>query len=199
MSAQTKEKGDHWRRWDLLCAQRQWFPSTSDHWRMGDAGFYPSAADILADEFTAVTYDRRSNSSSTWDRAINMSVAQQAPLSRQCTTTKLLYLGVAEAPSSVSSWQRPSRRWFSHRSQASDESRYLSRTLISPWYLYKKPEGRLAGCLTRIHRLTHNITLYSLPQWSQWTGRGQYGNSSSSMNTRHSLVYLTSSQFTTTG
>ena len=29
---------------------------------MGDAGFYSSAADILADFFTVVSYDRRSNS-----------------------------------------------------------------------------------------------------------------------------------------
>jgi pimeloyl-ACP methyl ester carboxylesterase len=45
---------------------------------MGDAGFYSSAADILADKFTAVSYDRRCNSRSSGDRTTNMTVAQQA-------------------------------------------------------------------------------------------------------------------------
>ena len=44
----------------------------------GDAGFYSSAADILAEEFTVVSYDRRCNSRSTGDRSIDMTVAQQA-------------------------------------------------------------------------------------------------------------------------
>jgi pimeloyl-ACP methyl ester carboxylesterase len=35
---------------------------------MGDAGFYSSAAEILADEFTVLNYDRRCNSRSTGDR-----------------------------------------------------------------------------------------------------------------------------------
>ncbi|MGI8832343.1 MAG: alpha/beta fold hydrolase [Nitrososphaeraceae archaeon] len=43
----------------------------------GDAGFYSSAADILADEFTVVSYDRRCNSRSTGDRRADMTVAQQ--------------------------------------------------------------------------------------------------------------------------
>jgi pimeloyl-ACP methyl ester carboxylesterase len=45
---------------------------------MGDAGFYSSAADILADRFTVVSYDRRSNSRSTGDPTINMTIAHQA-------------------------------------------------------------------------------------------------------------------------
>src|SRR5215210_5408383 len=45
---------------------------------MGDAGFYSSSADILANEFTVVSYDRRSNSRSTGDRNTAMTVAQQA-------------------------------------------------------------------------------------------------------------------------
>ena len=45
---------------------------------MGDAGFYSSAADILANEFTVLNYDRRCNSRSTGDRSIDMTVAQQA-------------------------------------------------------------------------------------------------------------------------
>ena len=45
---------------------------------MGDAGFYSSAADILANEFTVVNYDRRCNSRSTGDRTIDMTIAQQA-------------------------------------------------------------------------------------------------------------------------
>ncbi|HZD35657.1 MAG TPA: hypothetical protein VE130_10665 [Nitrososphaeraceae archaeon] len=35
---------------------------------MEDAGFYSSAADILADKFTVVSYDRRCNSRSSGDR-----------------------------------------------------------------------------------------------------------------------------------
>ena len=45
---------------------------------MGDAGFYSSAADILANEFTVLNYNRRCNSRSTGDRSIDMTVAQQA-------------------------------------------------------------------------------------------------------------------------
>jgi pimeloyl-ACP methyl ester carboxylesterase len=44
---------------------------------MGDAGFYSSAADILANEFTVLNYDRRCNSRSTGDRSVDMTVAQQ--------------------------------------------------------------------------------------------------------------------------
>jgi pimeloyl-ACP methyl ester carboxylesterase len=45
---------------------------------MGDTGFYSSAADIRADVFTDVSYDRRSNSRSAGDQATEMTVAQQA-------------------------------------------------------------------------------------------------------------------------
>jgi pimeloyl-ACP methyl ester carboxylesterase len=45
---------------------------------MGDAGFYSSAADIVANEFTVLNYDRRCNSRSSGDRSIDMTVAQQA-------------------------------------------------------------------------------------------------------------------------
>lgn len=45
---------------------------------MGDAGFYSSAADILSDKFTVVSYDRRCNSRSSGERTTDMSVAQQA-------------------------------------------------------------------------------------------------------------------------
>ena len=45
---------------------------------MEDAGFYSSAADILADKFTVVSYDRRCNSRSSGDRSADMMVAQQA-------------------------------------------------------------------------------------------------------------------------
>jgi pimeloyl-ACP methyl ester carboxylesterase len=45
---------------------------------MGDAGFYSSAADALADVFTVVSYDRRSNSRSRGDRTTDMTIAQQA-------------------------------------------------------------------------------------------------------------------------
>jgi pimeloyl-ACP methyl ester carboxylesterase len=45
---------------------------------MGDAGFYSSAADILANDFTVLNYDRRCNSRSTGDRMADMTVAQQA-------------------------------------------------------------------------------------------------------------------------
>lgn len=45
---------------------------------MEDAGFYSSAADILADEFTVVSYDGRCNSRSSGDRSVDMTVTQQA-------------------------------------------------------------------------------------------------------------------------
>lgn len=45
---------------------------------MGDAGFYSSAADILASEYTVMCYDRRCNSRSSGDRTTDMTVAQQA-------------------------------------------------------------------------------------------------------------------------
>jgi pimeloyl-ACP methyl ester carboxylesterase len=48
------------------------------HGAMEDAGFYSAAADILADEFTVVTYDRRCNSRSSGDRSAEMTVEQQA-------------------------------------------------------------------------------------------------------------------------
>jgi pimeloyl-ACP methyl ester carboxylesterase len=48
------------------------------HGAMEDAGFYSAAADILADEFTVVTYDRRCNSRSSGDRSTEMTVEQQA-------------------------------------------------------------------------------------------------------------------------
>src|ERR671918_2928097 len=48
------------------------------HGAMEDAGFYSSAADILAEKFTAVSYDRRCNSRSSGNRSVDMTVAQQA-------------------------------------------------------------------------------------------------------------------------
>jgi pimeloyl-ACP methyl ester carboxylesterase len=45
---------------------------------MGDTGFYLSAADNLADEFTVVSYDRRGNSRRPGDRTTDMTVAQRA-------------------------------------------------------------------------------------------------------------------------
>ncbi len=45
---------------------------------MEDAGFYSSAADILAENFTVVSYDRRCNSRTSGDRSADMTVAQQA-------------------------------------------------------------------------------------------------------------------------
>jgi pimeloyl-ACP methyl ester carboxylesterase len=45
---------------------------------MEDAGFYTSAAGILAEKFTAVSYDRRCNSRSSGNREDDMTVAQQA-------------------------------------------------------------------------------------------------------------------------
>jgi len=48
------------------------------HGAMEDAGFYSSAAEILADRFKVTTYDRRCNSRSSGDRDTDMSVAQQA-------------------------------------------------------------------------------------------------------------------------
>lgn len=48
------------------------------HGAMEDAGYYSSAADILADKLTVVSYDRRCNSRSSGDRSVDMSIAQQA-------------------------------------------------------------------------------------------------------------------------
>ena len=45
------------------------------HGAMEDAGFYSSAADILAEKFTVVSYDRRCNSRSSGDRSAEMTVA----------------------------------------------------------------------------------------------------------------------------
>ncbi|HZB74385.1 MAG TPA: alpha/beta hydrolase [Nitrososphaeraceae archaeon] len=45
---------------------------------MEDAGFYSTAADILAEKFTVVCYDRRCNSRSSGNRSVDMTVAQQA-------------------------------------------------------------------------------------------------------------------------
>ena len=45
---------------------------------MEDAGFYSSAADILADKFTVISYDRRCNSRSSGDRSAGMTIDQQA-------------------------------------------------------------------------------------------------------------------------
>lgn len=45
---------------------------------LGDAGVYSAAADILADDYTVVTYDRRGNSRSSGDRGKDATVAQQA-------------------------------------------------------------------------------------------------------------------------
>ena len=45
---------------------------------MEDAGFYSSAADILAEKFTVVSYDRRCNSRSSGNRDTDMTVSQQA-------------------------------------------------------------------------------------------------------------------------
>ncbi len=44
------------------------------HGAMEDAGYYSSAADILADKFTVVSYDRRCNSRSSGDRSVDMSI-----------------------------------------------------------------------------------------------------------------------------
>ena len=50
------------------------------HGAMEDAGYYSSAADILAGDklFTVVSYDRRCNSRSSGDRSKDMTVAEQA-------------------------------------------------------------------------------------------------------------------------
>ena len=48
------------------------------HGGMEDAGFYSSAADILAEKFTVVSYDRRCNSRSSGNRDTDMTVSQQA-------------------------------------------------------------------------------------------------------------------------
>ncbi len=48
------------------------------HGAMEDAGFYSSAAEVLADRFKVITYDRRCNSRSSGDHSTDMSVAQQA-------------------------------------------------------------------------------------------------------------------------
>lgn len=44
----------------------------------GDAGFYTAVANILSDEYTVITYDRRGNSRSTSNIPQNFEVSQQA-------------------------------------------------------------------------------------------------------------------------
>ena len=44
----------------------------------GDAGFYTYVAEILAEEYQVITYDRRGNSRSTWNAPRNFEVSQQA-------------------------------------------------------------------------------------------------------------------------
>ena len=78
MSAPTKEKviteGA-----EIYCERRGNGPlMLLIHGGMEDAGFYSSAADILAEKFTVVSYDRRCNSRSSGDRSADMTVAQQA-------------------------------------------------------------------------------------------------------------------------
>ena len=64
---------------EIYCERRGYGPSLLlIHGAMEDAGFYSSAAEILADKFKVVTYDRRCNSRSSGDRSADMSVAQQA-------------------------------------------------------------------------------------------------------------------------
>jgi pimeloyl-ACP methyl ester carboxylesterase len=64
---------------EIYCEHRGNGPSLLlIHGAMEDAGFYSSAAEILADRFKVITYDRRCNSRSSGDRGTDMSVAQQA-------------------------------------------------------------------------------------------------------------------------
>ena len=51
---------------EIYCERRGNEPLVLFISAMEDAGFYSSAADILADEFTVVTYDRRCNSRSSF-------------------------------------------------------------------------------------------------------------------------------------
>jgi pimeloyl-ACP methyl ester carboxylesterase len=44
----------------------------------GDAGFYTYVANILADDYQVITYDRRGNSRSTWNDPRNFEISQQA-------------------------------------------------------------------------------------------------------------------------
>jgi pimeloyl-ACP methyl ester carboxylesterase len=73
------------------------------HGAMEDAGFYSSAADILARKFAAVSYDRRCSSRSSGNRNIDMTVAQQArdaaSIIKQWDLIRLSLLGGAEVPS----------------------------------------------------------------------------------------------------
>ena len=78
MSAPTKEKviteGA-----EIYCERRGNGPLLLlIHGAMEDAGFYSSAADILAEKFTVVSYDRRCSSRSSGNRNVDMTVAQQA-------------------------------------------------------------------------------------------------------------------------
>ena len=78
MSAPTKEKviaeGA-----EIYCERRGNGPlMLLIHGAMEDAGFYSSTADILAEKFTIVSYDRRCSSRSSGNRNVDMTVAQQA-------------------------------------------------------------------------------------------------------------------------
>ena len=64
---------------EIYCERRGYGPLLLlIHGAMEDAGFYSSTADILAEKFTVVSYDRRCNSRSSGDRSTDMTVAQQA-------------------------------------------------------------------------------------------------------------------------
>jgi pimeloyl-ACP methyl ester carboxylesterase len=64
---------------EIYCERRGNGPSLLlIHGAMEDAGFYSSAAEILADKYKVVTYDRRCNSRSSGNRNADMAVAQQA-------------------------------------------------------------------------------------------------------------------------
>jgi hypothetical protein len=64
---------------EIYCERRGNGPSLLlIHGAMEDAGFYSSAAEVLAEKFKVITYDRRCNSRSSGDRNTDMSVSQQA-------------------------------------------------------------------------------------------------------------------------
>src|SRR5918992_5621892 len=81
---------------------------------MGDAGFYSSAAEILADKFNVFNYDRRCNSRSTGNRSLDMTVAQQArdaaAIIKAMGHDKAIIFGSSGGASLVLSWQQPNQR-----------------------------------------------------------------------------------------
>lgn len=80
----------------------------------GDGWQYALVAEILADEYKVITYDRRANGRSTMNDPLNFEISQQSrdalAVLRTVGEKSAFVLATAAAPSSRSTWPRPSHR-----------------------------------------------------------------------------------------